>query len=169
MKITKITHHDQTRYRVNVPQGEDGKRQRKFFATREEAEKFAKERTADSKAYGVHFATIPPAERASIVYQLERLKGLGWTLPDAVDLVEKHGKAAPSLPLGTVADEFTAIKKTAGLRPRYVKTLEASIKRFLIGRREKLIADITPGEIQEYVSSNGWLPATMRRDRKSVV
>jgi len=53
-------------------------------------------------------------------------------------------------------------KDAGGLRPRYVKTLRASIKRFRLGRRQKLIADITPQEIQEYISSNGWLPATMR-------
>lgn len=79
-----------------------------------------------------------------------------------MDFIDKHGKAAPSLPLGTVADEFLKGKESAGLRPRYLKTLRASINRLLIGRREKLIADITPGEIQEYISSNVWLPATMR-------
>ena len=34
MKITKAINHGQTRYRVNEPQGPDGKRQRKFFDTR---------------------------------------------------------------------------------------------------------------------------------------
>ena len=31
-----------------------------------------------------------------------------------------------------------------------------------MNRRERLISEITPGEIQEYISSNGWVPATMR-------
>lgn len=162
MKITKITHHGQTRFRVNDPHGPDGKRQRKFFDTREAAEDYVKTRTADTRAFGIHFTTIPPNERAAIVYQLQRLTALGWTLPAAVDFIEKHGKAAPSLPLGTVADEFLATKTTAGLRPRYVKTLRASIHRFLLNRRNKLIADVTSAEIQEYITSNGWLPATIR-------
>jgi len=162
MKIAKVIHHGLVRYRVNEAQGADGKRLRKFFQTKEAGEAYIKERTADTKAYGVHFATIPTAERASIGYQLERLKNLGWTLPGAVDFIEKHGKAAPSLPLGKVAAEFLATKQGSGLRPRYVKTLRASINRFLIGRREKVIGDISPAEIQEYISSNGWLPATMR-------
>ncbi len=162
MKITKVIHNGNTRYRVNQAQGQNGKRQRKFFETKEAAEQYVKDRTADTKAYGIHFATIPTTERAAIVYQLDRLKKLGWMLPEAVDFIEKHGKAAPSLPLGTVADEFLAAKEAAGLRRRYLKTLRASINRFLIGRREKLIADISAGEIQEYISSNGWLPATMR-------
>jgi len=97
-----------------------------------------------------HAAPIPANERAAIAYHLERLKALGWTLAKAVDFIEKHGKAAPSLPLGTVGDDFLTAKETGGLRPRYLKTLKASIKRFMLGRRQKLISDITPAEIQEY-------------------
>jgi integrase len=164
MKITKAQNHGQIRFRVNEPQGPNGKRLRKFLDSREDAESYVKERTADSKAYGIHFTTIPQEERAAIVYQLDRLKKLGWELPAAVDFVEKHGKAfsVPTLTLGTVAAEFLAAKKSAGLRSRYVKTLAASINRFLLNRRDKLIADITPAEILDYISSNGWKPATMR-------
>jgi integrase len=164
MKITKVNHHGQVRYRVNDPHGPDGKRQRKFFETREAADNYVKERTADAKAFGIHVTTIPPEERAMLAYQLQRLKSMGWTLPDAVDFIETQGKASalPSLTLGTVADEFLTAKQTAGLRPRYVKTLRASIKRFLLNRRNKLAAEITPSEIQEYITSNGWVPATMR-------
>lgn len=164
MKITKAINHGQIRYRVNEPQGPDGKRQRKFFDTREEAERYTRERTKDTKAFGVHFTTIPSNERAAIAYQLQRLNTLGWTLAAAVDFVEKHGKDAfaPEVPLGTVANEFIVSRNAAGLRPRYLKTLRASIHHFLLSRREKPIADVTPAEIQEYISSNGWLPSTMR-------
>ena len=162
MKISKIQHHGKTRYRVNNPHGNNGKRERKFFETREAAESYVSERTKDTKAYGVHFVTIPPAERAAFAYQLERLKQLGWTLAAAVDFIEKHGKAAPSLSLRKVADELYIAKASAGLRPRYVRTLKASIKRFLTGRGDRLASEITPGEIQEYISSNGWGPSTMR-------
>jgi hypothetical protein len=164
MRITKVKHHRQIRYRVNDPNGPDGKRVRKFFDTREAAENYIKERTADTKAFGVHFTTIPPEERAAIAYQIQRLKAMGWTRAAAVDCIEKHGEAenASEIEFGSVAEEFLAAKSTAGLRPRYLKTLRASIRRFLIGRRQKLIGEITAGEIQEYIASNGWQPATMR-------
>jgi len=73
MKIKKTVHHGKIRWRVNDPHGTGGKRQRKFFETKEAAERFARQKTADSLAYGIHFATIPPNERASLGYQLERL------------------------------------------------------------------------------------------------
>ena len=162
MKISKTIHSGKVRYRVNEEQGPGGKRQRKFFETREAAEQYVKQRKADTRAFGIHFTTIPPNERAAIGYQLERLKKIGWTLAAAVDYIERHGKNAPSLPLGTVADEFIKAKEQGGLRPRYLKTLKASINRFLLGRREKLISDITAAEIQEYITGNGWKPATKR-------
>jgi len=162
VKISKVIHIGNVRYRVNEAQGPDGKRLRKFFETREAAEEYVKQRTAETRAFGIQYTTIPANERAAIAYHLERLKTLGWTLAKAVDFIEKHGKVAPALPLGTVADEFLAAKQTSGLRPRYLKTLRASIKRFMLGRREKLISDVTPAEIQEYIVSNGWQPATKR-------
>ena len=67
MKITKVKHHYQIRFRVNEPNGPNGKRQRKFFDTREAAESYVKERTDDTKAFGAHFTTIPQEERAGIV------------------------------------------------------------------------------------------------------
>jgi len=162
MKITKVINHGQTRYRVNDPTGEGGKRARKFFETREAAEAYVKERMQDTKAFGVHFASIPTEQRAEIAFQIQRLKNLGWTLADAVDCIERQGKPAPAMPLAKLATEFMQAKETSNLRPRYVKTLRASINRFLLGRREKLISQITPSEIQEYISSNGWKPATAR-------
>jgi integrase len=164
MKITKINFRGEIRWRVNDSLGPDGKRKRTLFRTREAAEQYTKERTAETKAFGVHFTSIPANERAGIAYQLQRLSVLGWTLPAAVDFVEKHGKIAsvPKMPLGIVADEFFTAKAAAGLRPRYFKTLRASINRFLLNRRQKLIGEITPAEIQEYISRNGWVPSTMR-------
>jgi len=163
MKIKKIVNHGIVRWRVNDPHGINGTRQRKFFETKEAAEDFARQKKADSQAYGVHFTTIPPSERASLGYHLERLRKLGWKLPAAVDFIERHGKAPPkSISLGVAATEFLMAKQVAGLRPRYLRTLKASIKRFLINRREKLISEISVAEILEYISRNGWATSTMR-------
>jgi len=162
MKIKKVVNHGIVRWRVNDPHGTGGKRQRKFFETKEAAERFTRQKTADRQAYGIHFATIPPSERASLGYQLERLRKLGWNLPAAVDFIERHGKAPPSISLGVIAAEFLTAKKAAGLRPRYLRTLRASINRFLINRREKVISEISAAEILEYISRNGWAPSTMR-------
>ena len=162
MKIKKVVNHGATRWRVNDPHGTDGKRQRKFFETKEDAERFARQQEADRHAYGIHFVTIPPDERATLGHQLDRLRKLGWNLPAAVDFIERHGKIPPSMSLGAVAAEFFTAKKIAGLRPRYLRTLRASINRFLINRREKIISEISVAEIEEYINKNGWVSSTKR-------
>jgi len=162
VKIKKVVNHGIVRWRVNDPRGNDGKRERKFFETKEDAERYARQKTADREAYGIHFVTIPPSERASLGYQLERLRVLGWSLSAAVDFIQRHGKAPPSITLGEVATEFLAAKRAAGLRTRYLQTLRASINRFQINRRGRKISEITAAEIQEYIGQNGWAPSTMR-------
>lgn len=162
MKIKKIVNHGKIRWRVNDPRGTDGKRQRKFFETKEDAERFARQQKADRHAYGAYFASIAPSERAVLAYQIDRLRKLGWTLPATVDFIERHGKQPPSITLGTLAAEFLAAKKNAGLRPRYLRTLRASINRFLINRREKALSEISAAEIQEYIGGNGWADSTKR-------
>ena len=79
-----------------------------------------------------------------------------------MDFIERHGKVPLSIALGVVATEFLSAKQAAGLRPRYLRTLRASISRFLINRREKLIFEISAAEILEYISRNGWATSTMR-------
>ncbi len=161
MKIKKVANHGKTRWRVNDSRP-SGKRQRRFFENKEDAESFVRQQKADRRAFGNHYTSIPPSERAILGYQLDRLRKLGWNLPAAVDFIERHGKIPPSIPLGTLAAEFFAAKKNAGLRPRYLLSLRASINRFLINRREKIISEISAAEIQEYISRNGWANSTKR-------
>lgn len=60
MKISKVNHNGNLRYRVNEAQGTDGKRQRKFFDTREAAEQYVKQRTAETRAFGFTSLRFPP-------------------------------------------------------------------------------------------------------------
>lgn len=64
MKIAKVIHQGQTRCRVNDPSGPAGKRQRKFFETREAAEAYVKDRSTDKKEFALRFVTQPPAQRS---------------------------------------------------------------------------------------------------------
>jgi len=93
MKIKKVVNHGMIRWSVDDARGTNGKRQRKFFETKGEAERFARQLKADRHAYGIYFTTIPPSERATLGFQLDRLRKLGWNLPAAVDFIERHGKS----------------------------------------------------------------------------
>ena len=67
MKIKKVVHHGKIRWRVNDPNGANGKRQRKFFETKESAERFTHQKIADRDAYGRHFVTITVAQTEKLL------------------------------------------------------------------------------------------------------
>ena len=56
MKIKPVTHHGLKRWRVDLSEGEAGKRVRKFFASRTETEKFARKATETARQHGRRFA-----------------------------------------------------------------------------------------------------------------
>lgn len=162
MKITKSLKNGAVRWRVNDPQGPHGKRQRRWFPSEAEARRYVKQRTDDRNSFGIWFSTMPARDRAALGYHLQRLTAAGWSLEAAVDFVLKHGKSPPTVSLERVVDEFLTAKQVAGLRSYYVRKLSASIRRFMTGREKQPIAEITPLDIQDYIASNGWQPATMR-------
>ncbi len=82
MKISKILHHGKIRYRVNDPHGTDGKRLRKFFETREAADAYVKERTADPLPFrrgegSGRRNVVYPTHLAVFAAGLPRAKGRG--------------------------------------------------------------------------------------------
>jgi integrase len=160
---TMKTTFDHSKGRFRVSYQDQGEQRRKFFRTEAEADEFLKSRKEDVREFGIHWHnTWTPRERAEIFLETERLRKAGWTLRSAVDFVLNHGTNPPAVPLETVARDFLNAKQAAGCRPRYLSRLRASVGRFLAGRREKPIADITPAEIREYISRNGWGPRTAR-------
>jgi integrase len=152
--------HSKDRYRVSFQ--ENGKQHRKFFRTEIEADDFIRTRKEDVREFGIHWRTWTPRERAEIFLEMERLQKLGWTLRAAVNFIEKQGKEPPAVRLGIVARDFLNAKQAAACSPRYLARLRASIAHFITGRRDKPIAEVTPAEIREYISRNGWAPRTAR-------
>ena len=93
---------------------------------------------------------------------LHRLSEAGWSLGDATNFVIKHGKSPPSMSLGKVADHFLQAKTANPCRPRYLAKLKGTVSSFLVGRRERPIAEITLPDIEEFLSRNGWAGATRK-------
>jgi hypothetical protein len=158
--MQKTFDHSKDRYRVSFQ--DQGRQRRKFFRTEAEAYDFLKSRKEDVRAFGIHRQTWTPRERAEILLEMERLRQMGWTLRAAVNFIEKHGKEPPAVRLEIVSRDFLNAKQAAACSPRYLARLRASIARFLAGRRDKPIAEVTPAEIREYISRNGWAPRTAR-------
>jgi hypothetical protein len=154
--------YDLQRSRYRVSYQVNGKQHRKFFATKTEAETFCSNRREDVRQFGVPWATLTPLQRAEIQVQIDRLKRAGWTLRAAVDFTLEHGKAPPALPLQSLAAQCLRAKEAKGCRPRSLRKFRTTIDRFLIGRRDLPASEIAPAGVHEFITCNGWRPATAR-------
>jgi integrase len=150
------------RNRFRVSYEVNGKQHRRFFATKTAAETFMADRRQDVKQFGVPYATLTPLQRAEIQVDVDRLKRAGWTLRAAVDITLKHGKAPPALPLQTLAVQCLRAKEAKGCRPRSLRKFRTTLDRFLIGRRDRPASEVTSADVQEFLTCNGWRPATAR-------
>ncbi|MCU0785323.1 MAG: hypothetical protein MUF81_14970 [Verrucomicrobia bacterium] len=156
------TTFEQSKNRWRVSYQVNARQRRKFFRTKEDADTFAADRREDVKQFGVPWATITPNQRAEIQIEVERLKRNGWTLRAAVDFTLEHGKAPPALPLKSIAEQCLRAKEAKGCRPRSLRKLRTTIDRFLVGRRDRPACEITSAEIHEFLTRNGWRPATAK-------
>lgn len=75
-----------------------------------------------------------------------------------MSFVIAHGQLPPAVAIETVARAFLIAEQAAGNRPRYLRTLRASVEMLLTGRRDKPVAEVTAAEIREYITRNGWRP-----------
>lgn len=167
MKLTKVTNHGQTRYRVDLGIADNGKRRRKFFGTKAEAEDFSRNHKEAVRQHGLQWAqrwqSLSVHEQAETMRQLERLHRFGYTLGEAVDLVAVTRRPTASVSLQTVVEDFNAHKKDRRMRNRSYGKIRASVKMFCeLTGKQRPIRDITEGHIQDFLDRNGWKPATRR-------
>ena len=162
LTVSAVRKNGRRMWHVNDEHGPEGRRLRKFFATEAEAVAYAESRQDVIREFGIRCRAFTPDEQRQIGFQLDRLKRHGWTLEGAVDLACRSDRPGPSVPLAQVAAEFLTDRESGGLRPRSLRKLRASNEMFLAGRREKPMSSIRPAEIREFVTRNGWAPATVK-------
>ncbi len=156
------TSYDPARSRWRVTYQVNGRQHCRFFQTRTAANAFAANRRADVRQFGVPWASLTALQRADIQVRLDRLKRAGWTLRAATGFKLEHGKAPPALPLQALAAQCLRAREAKGCRPRSLRKFRKTIDRFLIGRRDRPASETVSAEVHEFLTCNGWRPATAR-------
>lgn len=141
-------------WRIIIPESvsESGKVQRRFFPTREEAEDFAATVRTHRTEYGKSSSILPPAW-SDTTAQCRKL--LGDRPPSDLllavrEFLSRHDISARSVTVATACREFIAARSH-----RTEKHL-ADYRRLPVrfpGLAEKLLAEITPAEIQKALAS----------------
>jgi site-specific recombinase XerD len=134
-----------------------GKRQRHFFATRQEAQTFCDTTRIRIQNFGTKgSAILPPSEQEQAAHALDALKSYGVTLPEVVrDWVARQQAAQSSIPFELAMDAFTE----SGRRSEsYLRSLRQTRNR-LASLHGKLLNTITPADL---TSAMDGMPASVK-------
>ena len=143
----------------------NGKRPRKFFKTKGEADTYAEQLQVARKNEGDAAFALPQKLRIDALDAQKQLAAVGATLNDAVRFFLKH--AAPRGGKKLLADaiaELLESKKRAGRKESYTRTLGFVLKAFSREFPECYINEIGRHDIETWLNSN-FANLTTRRNR----
>src|SRR5438132_2897891 len=118
--------HPRLKFVVNYR--EDGKRKRKFFETKEQADAFSALKNAQLKKSGIEGAEFSSRLRVMAQECAERLSGYGKTIADATNFLIVHLKASErSCTAARLVTELRSTKKADGASERYLSDLKSRL------------------------------------------
>ena len=163
LEIKAMARHPEFAYR-NTPRGWEvnnpaslsasGKRERHFFRTRDEAKEHAARLREKAQAHGKNAIAIKPSLAEDATKAAEELKPWGASLLEAARFfAAARERETASKPLGEAADLW--ISSCEGLRPKTIRNYKMTVTRLRNGLGDKLLANVTPEELQAAVAPLG--------------
>jgi integrase len=171
-KIRVCEYNDSKRpqYKFVVNYREAGKRKRKFFETKAQAQSFAAFKNSELRKFGIEGAELSSRLRGEAAECVERLTAYGKTLTDATDFLVAHLKASQrSITAAELVEQIIAGKKADGMSERYIQDLRSRLPRFARKFDGQMVATITSAEIEAWLRSLQVGPTTRNNFRRTVV
>jgi len=137
------------RFYVSIPR--DGKRARKFFGNRAEAELFARELRVELEELGIRASRLTRDARAEALACLERLAPHDTTLTQAVEFYLRHAEVRRrSRPIPELLVEFEGQRLLAGRSASYARSI-----RYRVGLLAKSFpctpAEVAPPDLEAWL------------------
>lgn len=149
-----------------------GKRKRKFFSTKKEAEAFGQRLKVEFQNTGAEGVAFPSALRIMASECASLLEPHGKTLRDAVAFYVAHLRQQEnSVSVNAATAELIHLKDAAHKSPRYVNDLGLRLGRFCKTHGERTVASITAKELDEWLTGLAVAPGTrntFRRDLRTL-
>jgi integrase len=170
MRVRRYTDSNRPALHFVVNYRETGKRKRKFFETKEQAESFAAFKNAELKRNGVEGAEFPTAVRIMAQDAIEQLKPFGKTITDAVQHYIAHMRASEkSCTAVQLVKELVAAKESDGASQRHLEDLRSRLNIFAEKFNGEMIATITSGQIDDWLRSLNVSPVTRNHYRRLIL
>lgn len=135
-------------WRLNLPANisSSGRRERRFFATKREANTFAGQQRTRLENFGRNSSTLTPAQQEQAAIAFERLAPFGVSLNTAVaECIERRQAIAKSVTFQELFERFTSSKKKRSAA--YLRGLKYTLPRFP-GLHSRIVAEILPQDVE---------------------
>ena len=137
----------------------NGKRERRYFSTKQAAESEAQVKRIEIQNMGVKALDLPLRVKSQALDAQEALKPYGASIADAVAFFIAH-KQKTRVPVSVIAKAFEESRLTLGRSAKHISTLRRFFVRFTLGVGNKAATDITPDEIETWLHSLKTGPVT---------
>jgi integrase len=170
MKKFRVKNYGWTRSKFVVEGRENGKRRRKFFENKAEAEAYAVLKNIEMRNQGVEGAEFDSRLRVMAQEGAEKLKPYGKTIADAAEFYCRHLEASQrSCSVAQLVDELLKAKKTDGASKRHLLDLGSRLTKFALKFHGQAVATITTMQIDDWLRSLEVAPITRNNFRRVLV
>lgn len=146
-----------------------GKWERKFFATKGEAQTYVQLKEAELLNQGKEGATFPSPLRVMAQRENDRLVPFGKTISDATDFYIRHLESlAKSVPIEQLRLEVMHNRRAAGRDSRYVYDIGNRTGRFCKDFPGRLAAEFTTADIDSWLETLPVEPGTRNTYRRDL-
>ena len=132
-----------------------GKRQRRFFGTKEEAEKHKAELEEQHNRGGTAWLALTAVERADLITSYEQIRKAGTTLAAVLEYW-RRGNTVQQIngcTLRQAVDRCIESRRETNCRDKYIAKLSAFLNRFTKGREAFPVGQIGLKDVQEFLAA----------------
>ncbi len=149
---------------------DSGKRARRFFETKKEAETFTQQKSVALMNQGREGAEFSSSLRVMALECADLLQPFGKTLREATDhFLESLRASARSCTAAELVAELLATKQADGASRRYLDDLKSRLGRFAADFDGQLVSTITGAQIDDWLRALRLSPTTRNNFRRVVV
>jgi len=152
IRVAKYEHSATSKWVVEGFRNNRGKRCRRFFRTRAEADDFAQIALQEQRQYGQKAQHLPHELRLSAIKCAEKLSVYGKSLEEATEaLLERLRVSQRSCSLNKLVSEYLGSKQDKGLSRRHLQDLKNRLGKFASFAGDKTASEIKPEQIEHWL------------------
>jgi integrase len=166
LRVVPYRHHPSLRWTL-AGYVVNGKRVRRFFRTKGEAETFVQQLRIKVENLGTRASSIDPELHVMALQCSDRLKPFGQSIADATEFYVRHlASIERSCAIEELVTTFIESKRRDGIALRYEQELRSRIGHFVRAFPKRNVATITAIEVDDWLRSLNVAPLSRNNCRR---